>query len=76
MTSGRVTVVAKFLDLNYLFFTETAICIVERWKKYGLPFSALVKSCTGKSNKSIFFRFLISLPAGPRFVEVQKFMLP
>ena len=40
------------------FLTETAICIVEWWKKsMGYPFCSWVQSCTGKSYLSVFSLF-------------------
>ena len=55
------------------FLTETAICIVERWKKSGSY--RFVPECYNarKSHTCHFFSFFPAIFAWPGFVEIQTF---
>ena len=65
---------SKISGTQQSFLTETAICIVERWKK-GMGYH-LVRECNHaqESYTCQIFRFYISaIFAWSRFVDIQKF---
>ena len=63
----------KFFLFQQSFLTETAICIVERWKKeWARPFCFCVQSCTGKSYMTTFSFFICRIYR-TKVVEIQEF---
>ena len=68
MTSGYHG--SKFSGFQRFFLTETAICIVERWRKsIGYRF---VPECS-LAQESHICHFLSAIFAGPRFFEIPTF---
>ena len=45
-------------------------------EKHGLTFCSWVQSCTGTKSYMLIFLVFSALFAGPRFVEIQNFLLP
>ena len=61
---------SKISGSKQSFLTETAICIVERWKK-SLGYRFVPESNHAQEYMSTFSLFSV-ISAGPRFVEIQK----
>ena len=66
---------SKVSESQQSFLIETAICIVEQWKKsMGYRFVPECNHGQEQSRTCQFFRFFFSaIFAGPRFVELQNF---
>jgi len=62
--------VAKFSGSQKSFLAETAICIVEQWKKS--MFYCFAPECNDaqESHTCQFFPFFSAIFAGPQFVEI------
>ena len=70
----HVTMVAKFLELNNVFWQRRPLALSNNAEEhYGLSSCSWVQSCTGKSYLSVFKSFFPAIFAKPRFVEIQKF---
>ena len=63
---------SKSSESQQSFLAETAICIVERWKK-GLQFCSWVQLCTGKVIHVIFVIFFLPHLQGHRLLRSRNF---